>query len=142
MDEPIAIFNGCHTFVSPTGNHRTFKIWTTKDHQKRIIALLTGADNTHDYTPFGFVDGETIAVWRTRRGQPVSPADYARYRTYADLIHQIIAREQGHPVEDEPSYVPQFKHLVEAYCIRCNRLLTNPRSIETGIGPECASRVD
>ena len=140
MDQPIAIFNGSHTFVSPTGQHRTVDIRTAGERSKlkgkRVIALLTGPDNTSDFTGFGFVEGERIIVWRSKRGTDGPSA----YEKLATLIEQIIAREQGHPVENEPEWVPQFEHLVEGRCIRCNRKLTNPESVKSGIGPECASR--
>lgn len=140
MDQ-IAIFNGSHTFVSPTGQHRTVDIRTAGERSalkgKRVIALLTGPDNTSDFTGFGFVDGERIIVWRTKRGTPSEPSAYEKI---AHLIEMIVAHEHGHPVKDEPEWVAQFEHLVEGRCIRCNRRLTNPASIKAGIGPECASR--
>lgn len=34
-----------------------------------------------------------------------------------------------------------FAMLLDKRCMRCNRRLTNPVSIETGIGPECANRM-
>jgi hypothetical protein len=37
--------------------------------------------------------------------------------------------------------LPGYRLLVEGTCVRCNRRLTTPESIESGIGPVCAGRV-
>ena len=49
---------------------------------------------------------------------------------YADLLVSLAKGEEidGHEL------------LVSRHCLRCNRVLTTPESIESGVGPECAKR--
>ena len=73
-DEMLKIFNGRYTMKNRrSGEHRTFEIKTQdKDAKfaagKRVVALLTGPDNTADYTGFGFVEDDGIVVWKSKRG--------------------------------------------------------------------------
>lgn len=130
-DTEILPFLGTHnatvTLTSPTtGQHRTFKIHTVQGGNldgRRMISLLTGSDNESDYTGFGFVreDG-TIAVWARHRG--------TQFERFADLFDRA------------PYWASRgVEYLAEARCIRCSRKLTNPVSLASGIGPECAKKV-
>jgi hypothetical protein len=127
LTSPIP-FLGTHnckvTVVSPkTGEHRTFSIKTIQHgnlKDKRIIALLTGPSNEDDYTGFGFIqDDGTIRVWAKHRG--------TQFEKFADLF-------------DRPGYWASrgVEYMAEGRCRRCNRLLTHPSSITSGIGPDCA----
>ena len=109
------------------GTHRTFRIKTQKEDAKfapgeRILSLLTGPDNTTSYTQIAFVkeDGRII-LWR-------------RYQTeqYERLIRVLL----------EPDYYQSigFAYHYEGHCRRCNRLLTTPESLRSGIGPVCDGR--
>jgi len=126
MDHSIATHNGVVTiFNTKTGNHRTFRIHTQPDDAefapgRRIVSQLAGPDNTHDYRSFGFVrDDGTIMVWKKKRG--------GNYEIYARMLeHPEIFEAKG--------AVYHFSTV----CRRCNRTLTTPESIESGIGPICA----
>lgn len=126
----IATHNGRITVKNPaTGDHRTFRIRTQADDStfapgERIVALLTGPDNGTDYQQFGFVkpDGSVI-LWKKFRNNPL-------WGTYVNMLR--------HPqwwTENR-----NLQYLYEGRCRRCNRALTDPTSIETGIGPVCGGR--
>ncbi|RKZ78523.1 MAG: hypothetical protein DRQ35_05840 [Gammaproteobacteria bacterium] len=109
------------------GTHRTFRIKTQKADAnfapgERILSLLTGADNTSSYTQIAFVkeDGR-VFLW-------------GRFKTEQ---HQSLVR-----VLQEPDHYRSLGcvYHYEGRCRVCNRLLTTPESIRSGIGPVCANR--
>lgn len=123
----VKTHNGKVTINNPvTGGHRTFQIRTQpKDSRfapgKRVVALLAGPDNTSDYTPFGFVETDGIHVWRKKRG--------GVFDTYAKMLDKPQTFEAKGAV-----------YLSSTRCRVCNRELTTPESIQSGIGPICADR--
>lgn len=127
-DFDVCTHNACITIHNPnTGNHRTFKIRTQKEDAdfapgKRIIYLLTGADRSdyRNWKSFGFVyEDNGVAVWHKHVGTV--------YATYADMLNRREVYERSHNVE----------YMVEARCRICNRPLTEPESISSGVGPIC-----
>lgn len=119
-----------------TGDHRTFQIRTQKKDAKfapgkRIIGLLMGRDNTADYQSFGFVDNKGITVWTKFRGMMKTSA----YEMFARMLWQAATKGSLATVKGD------YELMVEKRCLRCNRVLTNPESIESGIGPECAGKI-
>lgn len=132
------LLNGTYTVESArSGEHRTFSIRTQPDDSKfapgqRVIALLTGSDNERDYTPFGFVDDHRIAVWSSKRGKQ---GKRSSYEFFARLIWSLATRG-----EESKAREAGYTLLVEGRCLICNRRLTDPTSIRTGLGPVCAGR--
>ena len=132
------IHNGRYTVQNTrTGEHRTFSVKTQKDNArfapgKRIVALLTGPNNEDDYKGFGFVDGSgrSIAVWSSKRG---TTGKRSHFEWYANMLVDLIC---GGTEWAARGYVV----LVERTCRVCNRTLTEPESIRSGIGPICAGR--
>jgi len=125
----IATHNGTYTVLSKaTGEHRTFRIRTQRENAEfaageRIVALLVGSDNEHDYQSFGFVkDDGRIVVWKRHRG--------GMFDKLARMLEHLGEHEQAGRVEV----------YLEGRCRRCNRRLTHPESIRSGIGPECGRR--
>lgn len=122
----VATHNGYITIHNPkTGDHRTFSIVTSgKMGGKRVVSMLTGPDRDdwRDWVGFGFVgeDG-SITVWRKHAG------------TVFEKMAKLLERPK-HGEEYGLSY------MFEGRCRVCNRALTNPESIITGIGPVCAGR--
>jgi hypothetical protein len=124
----IETHNGIITVENPArGTHRTFRIETQPADARfapgeRILSLLIGADNGSDYLGIGFVkDDGRVILWR-------------RYQT-----------EQYHALVRVLQKVEHFKSIglvyhYEGRCRRCNRVLTTPESIKSGIGPTCAKR--
>jgi len=107
--------------------HRTFRIRTQKEDAKfapgeRILSLLTGPDNTSSYTQIGFVkDDGSVRLWRNYRTEQYERLvrvlqNPAHYRSLGCVYH------------------------FEGRCRRCNRALTTPESVRSGIGPVCDGR--
>lgn len=115
------------------GTHRTFRIKTQKNDAnfapgERILSLLTGPDNESSYTQIGFVKP---ASFRHPNGRVIL---WRKYRTeqYEALVRVL-------------QYPDHFRSLGCEYhfdgtCRVCNRSLTNPESIKSGIGPKCAGK--
>jgi hypothetical protein len=127
-DFALGTHNGRITITNPaTGQHRTFLIRTQKQDAdfapgERLIGMLTGPDNENDYQFFGFVKAPgRIVLWN-------------RCRTD---FYEAVARMIENPERYEPRGI---QYEIEGHCRRCNRLLTVPESIQTGIGPTCAGR--
>lgn len=120
--------NGIITVENTTrGTHRTFRIRTQKEDAKfapgeRILSILTGPDNTSSYTQIAFIkDDGRILLWR-------------RYEQsqYAQFIRVLLEPEHYRSIG--------FVYHYEGHCRRCNRLLTEPQSLRSGIGPVCDGR--
>jgi len=130
MDYSIVTHNGEITMENPaTGGHRTIRIRTQPSDARfkpgeRIVYLLNGHNNERDYLPFGHMRGNRVVVWRRYRGDNGSPSAYEK-----------LARMIEHPSEYEKRDV---RYHFSTSCRRCNRKLTTPASIQSGIGPVCA----
>jgi hypothetical protein len=124
--------NGEFTIKSPEGEHRTFQIKTVRKgalEGKRILSLLTGQSNLTDYTGFAFlVDDKNFIIWNKYRTEK-------RWQQYADMLRDMILRG------NDSFFAKKGYTLLEStVCRICNRKLTEPESIESGIGPECRKR--
>lgn len=129
MEQAARILNGTFTIHSPAGGHRTFQIKTAKAGKlkgSRILALLTGPNNSDDYTGFGFVTDQGISLWSRFR----NTGDWAKY---AEMLWSLAT--EG---ESSRYYALGYRLLASSLCLRCNRKLTTPESLARGIGPECA----
>lgn len=123
------------TVSNPAGDRYTYRVvhrpGTDRFAPKWFVGLLTGPDNTRHYTYLGILDAETGDVRLTDKsayGNDARPVKVLRYA----LRHWVYGREEipaGYAVHHE------------GRCCRCGRLLTVPESIESGIGPECATRM-
>ena len=124
----IATHNGIVTVENTNkGTHRTFRIKTQPTDAKfapgeRILSVLTGSDNTSDYTQVAFVkeDGRIILWRRYEQSQ------------YAQVVRVLQYPEHYKAIGCVYHY--------EGHCRRCNRLLTTPESLRSGIGPVCDGR--
>lgn len=132
--EPIRrearIYNGFYTLTFPDGSHRTFRVHTKKADAKfapgkRIISILIGPQNTTDYEGFGFVSETGVTVWKSKRGPKDIPS---KLESYAGIIWDLATGEA----------IDGYSLHVSRRCLRCNRELTDPESIERGIGPVCS----
>lgn len=123
----IRTHNGTITVTSPSGEHRTFKIKTQKPDAnfapgERIVSLLSGPD---DYRGVGFlkvIKGEArIILWKKHR------------TPHMRSLVKVLKFPEHYQAKG-------CEYLYAGTCRKCNRELTNPVSIATGIGPICASR--
>lgn len=131
---PVAIQDGIYTVHGPRG-HRTFRV----RHQapdasfmpnRQLVAVLTGADNEHDYTTVGWLGPDGAAVmFRKYQG-----TDFHRA---VDAFRGIYLRNRL----GEQMLGAGYELLESRRCFRCFRPLTTPESIDRGYGPECWSRM-
>lgn len=135
------------TLVSAkTGTRFTYRVRAPKRLRdddaggfRLFVSVLTGSDNTNDYTYLGMLwqrtRGEPFAFSMTRGSKIGTDAPSAR-------AFSFFWREASKPADRRPANLldkVEFWH--EGKCGRCNRLLTDPSSIALGFGPECATHV-
>jgi Family of unknown function (DUF6011) len=117
-----------------TGVRFTYKV-NVSDQGRDLffVSVLTGPDNTSNFTYLGTLRHEyapgTSWTWKHGIKSPIS-ADAPSAKGFAWLWANL---KQG-----KLPATAEFWH--EGRCCRCNRKLTVPSSIESGIGPECAGR--
>lgn len=125
------IYNGTFTLIGPK-SHRTVSVKTAKKGSlkgSRIISLFVGTDNTRDYEGYGFVTAahegsDTVKIWNSKRNS-------ARQFEIISAVFAKLAQGgeiAGYTIEESRS------------CVACNRKLTSPESVLSGIGPECGGR--
>lgn len=111
--------------VSSTTEHYTYKI-ESPDKKKYYIRILTGKDNTKDYTYLGMMCPKTLKCFPTRASKYKLESKAFEVLNWA-MKHIFHNRE-----------VPEgYKIQHEGKCGKCGRRLTDPVSIETGLGPVC-----
>lgn len=138
-DQVPHIYNGTYTMDNGS-RHLTFQIYTATRgplQGKRIVkrSMLYG-----QFQGFAFVGADgTLQVWR--RFQEQSTELYMEWAR--ELLACLNSRGNDAPGIDtltHTSTAGTFTIQRTRSCRRCNRTLTVPTSIESGIGPECARR--
>jgi hypothetical protein len=117
--------NGTYTLSFPSGEWKTFRIRTEKNGDfrgKRTIAILTGPDNTTEFEKFGFVDAGGVKTWKRYAG--------SKFDQYGQIIWSLSRGEE----------LDGYEVRVAKRCMRCNRIITTPSSIDANYGPECATK--
>lgn len=118
------ILDGFYTVKFDDGTHTTIRINTVKTPGKnrgvRFASYLCGPINTSDYRRFATVKGNS-------------------YRGFYGFKKQTTALEILMGADDATEYGRAYAKLATR-CYRCGKLLTEPESIDTGIGPICAGR--
>lgn len=139
--------NGIYTVSSP-GGHFTIRLHTALKGDlkgKRILSLLVGPSNEDDYKGVAFWDdrAKTVRVWSrfvddkhaSSCGTRIDASRWEPSRWSSTQLKLAIwlrlALGYGRP---------GYALLREGRCLVCNRRLTTPESIESGIGPVCAER--
>lgn len=121
----------------PNGSHLTYRVQHIEANDRwpesYFVKILRGPDNTSDYVYLGKLDPFTGQVRSTERSA------YAQDSFPVRLINRVLVRiwADDHAAYEQFGY--QTHH--EGRCGRCNRKLTVPESITSGIGPECAKKV-
>jgi len=118
-----AIFTVSNT---KTGNHFTYRVCKPGDSSPHFVQVLTGPDNTSDYTFLGTIFNEQ--TYRHGKKSPIN--DNAPSEVAFKWIWQNFNRL--------PDCI-EINH--EGHCGRCGRLLTTPESVESGIGPICKEKM-
>jgi len=136
--QAVKMQNGTWTVINTeTNEHRTFRVRTQSKDSKfapgqRIVSVMSGPDNERSYTGFGFANDDRIVVWPSKRGD----GKRSCYEWYADMLNVLLGEQQSVAKMDYSHY--EIKG--SGTCYRCNRKLTHPTSISTGIGPICSGR--
>ena len=125
------IMDGFYTVAHGT-SHKTFRLKTQPADSdfaagKQIISFLRGSNNEADYTSFAFVIDGRIVPWK-------------RFQSGYEQVLQAAKYLVSGPSESREKAGLMYS-LESKRCWRCNRLLTHPESIATGLGPDCASRM-
>ena len=126
-----AIRDGFYTIAHGT-SHKTFRLATQPADAdfapgKQIIAFLRGSNNEGDYTNFAFIIDGRLVPWK-------------RYQSGYEQVLQAARYLVSGPSESHEKAGLMYS-LDSKRCWRCNRLLTHPESIATGLGPDCAKRM-
>ena len=122
----FSVPDGRYTVIFENG-HKTIRVahqdeFDTFMPGKVILGYLAGPDNGRDYTSFGHVrDDGSVSIWKKHQGN--------------ETLREAVKVLLGDPKAASKAYARESKH-----CGVCNRELTNPESIEAGIGPVCAER--
>jgi len=118
-----------------TGTHFTFKVKHAYDRATNkidrtsplFVKVLNGPSNESDYMYLGLIGSENQLV-AGRKGHPDAPS----FKAFDWTLRQL------HGKAEIPADVV-IRH--EGSCCMCGRKLTRPESIDSGIGPECASKM-
>lgn len=97
-----------------------------------FVSLMTGQDNESSFSYLGMLNPETGVV-RTTAKSCVGGDDLV-----VRLLNRALALVWAG--DTTPLTSAGFNVCHAGKCGRCNRKLTNPESLATGIGPECAGR--
>jgi hypothetical protein len=115
------------------GEHFTFRVkaskpsaaWPTPAY---FVQLLTGPENTSDYTYVGMLtEQDTLRLTAKSQFKPES-LPVRVFNWTMRVLRGEAKMPEGYSVQGSTR------------CVRCGRLLTTPESIESGIGPECAGK--
>lgn len=131
--EFVAAGHAIFTVANGKGQHYTYRVVCSKASAKNPrsawwVSFLTGPDNEHDYTYIGRYYPQNGGSFTLTNASNL-PAESLPVRVFAWAIAVIHGQKRlpdGYSIHHE------------GFCGRCGRRLTNPESIETGIGPECS----
>jgi len=138
------IANGKYTITNKNGNHTTIMIETclvekSFMYKKRYISVLIGNDNQNDYLAFGFVNDDKIVVWQKKLNQTITKNGKTISQYYEKLAKMVFTMATN---PNKNAYLDMGLTIqVSKNCCLCNLELTNPNSIELGIGPICSKMV-
>lgn len=124
-----------YTFRVTRANFDVTQLLPRRSDPRRLgpayfVSLLTGSDNTSDYTYVGVLDTKTGYVRLTAASH------------YTAESTPVIALRWALPIVWKGGILPVPARLMHVgRCGRCGRALTVPESILAGIGPECATKL-
>ncbi len=125
FDSPV-IGKGYYTVTDDEG-HRTFRVSPSQKWAdgKTVISVLAGPSNEFSYKGVGFVTDTGVQLWKS----------YSSDSRMASLLDRLVADAEG---ALQLTLTMAAQHvLTSENCFVCGKLLTDPTSIEMGIGPVC-----
>jgi len=123
------------TINNNKGEHLTFRIDGKPDRNNPnakvyFAKVLTGPDNLSNYTYMGLLRQKDLRLILTKNSRFTKECRSIRVFCWAmQIINGTTKLPEGYAI----------KHA--GRCCRCAKLLTDPESIEVGIGPECRKRM-
>lgn len=116
--------------------HYTFRVGRKKANgmypECYFVSLLSGPQNTSDYTYLGKLIPSTGAVVLTEKSR------FSDDTLVVKLIRRVVARVWANEAAEIEKAGFDVHH--EGRCGCCGRPLTTPQSILSGIGPVCAEK--
>lgn len=132
IDRPHIGVRGFITVSLKNGKHFTYRVQKfSRTSDRMVVGLLRGPDNYADYVNFGFVDPPA----GTPKGEQADPASYVVklwYRYNGTMFEKHAQLLMGQAQQHVVSWMQSSQ------CRKCGRLLTDPESIQRGLGPKCA----
>lgn len=130
------------TLVSKrTGERRTFLVEKGEPNERfpkpgYFVRLLTGPDNTNDFSYIGFMWERDGSIGFKPGRNPGAGLEYgspavAGFAWFTSALNAPAAAER---------FLAQAEFWHAGRCGKCGRTLTTPESIAAGIGPVCAGR--
>jgi hypothetical protein len=120
------------TISNPSGTHFTFRVQQSEGNDRygpaTFVKLLTGPDNTSDYSYLGILEENNPVIVRLT-GKSCAGEDAMSVKVIRWAMKLILSGRDlpaGYAVHHQ------------GRCGRCARPLTVPESVERGIGPVCA----
>lgn len=120
-----------------TNKHFTYKVTCPKDKSRErsdilFVSVLSGSDNTSDYTYIGYLkktNGAWTFFYDTNSKFKHSSLSIVAFNYCFNGYYRSNSSDLNGKVE--------FLHMGK--CCRCARPLTDQQSIKNGIGPDCLS---
>jgi hypothetical protein len=132
VPEAFASEKGCNL-------HYTYHVEQAEPNDKfpnpaHFLKLLTGPDNTKDYSYLAILNPKTGEIRTTARS-------CANDRSWAVRIARRVLAQvfEGEGIAACNKAGWEVEHM--GRCGRCSRPLTVPESLECGIGPDCAEKM-
>ncbi len=118
-----------------TKPHYTYRVKKVVDKVTKkesfFVLLLTGPDNTSNYSYLGLLDIENGTFRLTRKSKFGDSALSVKF------FQRIMFNLWNNTVNNITEKGFDLHH--EGRCGRCAKLLTVPESVKTGFGPECSA---
>ena len=119
------------TISNGKGDHFTYRVNRKEDRSKEgnyvyFASLLTGPNNLTDYTYMGLLHSHCLAFRITQGSKVKEDAQSVKvFRWMLRILDCKTTLPEGYKIQHE------------GRCGRCAKTLTDPLSIEIGIGPHC-----
>lgn len=118
------------TVTSKTGEYYTYRVEYSAGSDNFapawFVQLLTGPDNTSDYSYLGLLDAKTGFVRLSKKSRYSDEALPVKVIRWAlGMVWAGKSLPEGYSIE----------HM--GLCGHCGRALTTPESLAIGIGPKC-----
>lgn len=125
------LFAGKTTFTVSNGKeHYTYKVLQIQDYDRFIVKVLTGPDNTRNFTYLGMLFSTAETPVKLTQKSKFTPTSLP-YKVFCFAQAALCGRIE----------LPKgYSILPSGTCFRCGRELTTPESIKTGYGPVCGGR--